>query len=160
MFVVGKQIDAMGKQIAKAEKDVEDQKAVIKELQDGLAQAEQKVLDKKAKLLELQTQHADLARQSCVPPAPNEAGEPGQPVQALGLDTTKLGEVLRALGAGDKTDAIAEGVAQALPQILKNARMQPVGAPSHEASPGQLGHAPPAAEPAAPLVPIKEATEE
>jgi hypothetical protein len=159
MFVVGKQIEAMGKQIAKAEKDVDDQKAVIKELQDVLGQAEQKVLDKKAKLLELQTQHADLARQSYVPPVPNDDGEAGQTVHALGLDTTKLGEVLRALGAGDRTDAIAHGVAQALPQVITNARLQPVGATRHHAGPELLDNES-LADDEAPLVPIKEATED
>eukprot|EP00959_Pyramimonas_sp_CCMP1952_P323964 6780112-Pyramimonas_sp.AAC.1 len=59
------------------------------------------------------------------PGAPSEEGD-GQ-VAAIGLDATKLGQVLRDLGAGKHADKLVEGIAHQLPAIIANAQVTVVG---------------------------------
>ena len=126
MLNLTRKIEAMGTQIGKQEKAIEDKRMQITEMQNELDEAEKAVAEKKIKLEELRAQAMEVAQASVKPPGSDGDNQGGQ-VAAIGLDATMLGKVLRELGAGDHADRMVEGIAHALPNIIANAKVTVVG---------------------------------
>ena len=140
--------------MANQQKQAELQKLEIEKMQPEFATVEDSIQAKRTKLVSLRQQHLELAKQATVPPE----GRPQEPIAAIGLDASALGYVLKQLGAGDQAMAMAEGVAKALPNIIKNATLSVVGTsrtgepPAEPAAPGAQPAAT-AAQPPAPTGP-------
>ncbi|CAK0828218.1 unnamed protein product [Prorocentrum cordatum] len=135
MFAITTQIENVAKQIGKQQRLAEQQKVNIESLQTELQTVESPSQEKRARLVELRAQHLELAKQATAPPQGNARGSTAAPITASGLDAAKLGEVLRSLGAGAQTMAMARsfGGAEADVEELKNMVLEAgVQAPEEE----------------------------
>eukprot|EP00959_Pyramimonas_sp_CCMP1952_P050331 1051759-Pyramimonas_sp.AAC.1 len=74
----------------------------------------------------MRAQALEVAQASVKPPGAPSEESAGQ-VAAIGLDASKLGQVLRDLGAGEHADKLVEGIANQLPAIIANAQVTAVG---------------------------------